>query len=265
MSPSSHAPGPRRPTDAFARQVVMVTGAAGGIGSAIARAFAAEGATVAAVDLVEAPLRELAATVPKLLPYTADLTDEAATATTVKAVELQLGPIAVCVHAAGVLTAAPVAKTTTAQWKDMFAVNTEATFHVGREVARAMIPRRRGVIITIASNAAHVPRVDLAAYAASKAAADMFTRCLGLELAASNIRCNVICPGSADTAMLRASGQEPADAVAGAPDRWRLGIPLGRVAHPTDVAAAVLFLASDQARHITMQRWIVDGGASLTC
>ncbi|WP_219507889.1 2,3-dihydro-2,3-dihydroxybenzoate dehydrogenase [Nonomuraea ceibae] len=244
--------------------VALVTGAAGGIGSAICHAFASAGARVAAVDMAKRPLRELTAVQPRLTPYAADVSDEAAVDAVVTAVERELGPITVCVHAAGVLSAAPVVDTTAAQWRAMFAVNAEATFAVARAVARVMIPRRRGVIITVASNAASLPRADLAAYAASKAAAAMFTRCLGLELAPYGIRCNVVAPGSTDTAMLRATGQDPAAAIAGAPERWRLGIPLGRVADPGDIAAAVTFLASDQARHITMQSLTVDGGASLT-
>ncbi|WP_223168011.1 SDR family oxidoreductase [Nonomuraea sp. SYSU D8015] len=254
----------RSPTDAFAGQVVLVTGAAGGIGSAVTSAFSAEGATVAAVDLADAPLRKLATMMPRVVPYAADLTDEASATAMVDAVERELGPITACIHVAGQLVAAPVIKTTARQWRHMFAANTDTTFHVCRAVADAMIPRRRGAIVTVASNAASVPRVELAAYAASKAAAVMFARCLGLELAPYGIRCNIVCPGSTDTGMLAATGQDPASAIAGAPDRWRLGIPLGRIAQPADVAAATLFLASEQARHITMHSLFVDGGASLS-
>jgi 2,3-dihydro-2,3-dihydroxybenzoate dehydrogenase len=102
----------------------------------------------------------------------------------------------------------------------------------------------------------------MAAYAASKAAATLFTKCLGLELAEHGIRCNVVSPGSTDTAMQR--GLQTLDAaVAGDLGRYRVGIPLGRVADPADVADSVLFLASDRARHITMHDLYVDGGATL--
>lgn len=106
----------------------------------------------------------------------------------------------------------------------------------------------------------------MAAYAASKAAAAMFTKCLGLELARSGVRCNVVAPGSTDTAMQRAlwtgsdAGQRVID---GDPATYRTGIPLGRIAAPEDIADAVAFLASDRARHITMQELYVDGGATL--
>lgn len=261
-SPSSPTPAL---APAFAGQVILVTGAAGGIGAAVTDMFSAAGATIAAVDMAETALHAMARTRPQVMAYQADLTDEASTIAAVDTVERDLGPIAACIHVAGQLTTAPVINTTAQQWRRMLEINATATFHICRAVAQAMIPRQRGAIVTVASNAAHVPRVDLAAYAASKAAAAMFTRCLGLELAPYGIRCNIICPGSTDTAMLRATGQGPADAVAGAPDRWRLGIPLGRVATPDDVAAAALFLASEQARHITMASLLVDGGASLVC
>jgi 2,3-dihydro-2,3-dihydroxybenzoate dehydrogenase len=101
----------------------------------------------------------------------------------------------------------------------------------------------------------------MAAYAASKAAAAHFTKCLGLELASSGIRCNVVSPGTTDTRMLR--GLDASSTVPGQPELFKVGIPLGRIADPCDIAAAVRFLASDQARHITMHDLYVDGGASL--
>jgi 2,3-dihydro-2,3-dihydroxybenzoate dehydrogenase len=106
----------------------------------------------------------------------------------------------------------------------------------------------------------------MAAYAASKAAAAHFTRCLGLELAGLGIRCNVVSPGSTDTPMQRALWTDDAGVeavVAGRPDLFKPGIPLGRIAAAEDVADAVVFLASDRARHITMHDLYVDGGATL--
>ena len=128
-----------------------------------------------------------------------------------------------------------------------------------------MAARGRGAIVTIGSNAGGVPRMNLAAYAASKAAAAHFMRCLGLELAGQGVRCNVVSPGSTDTGMLRELMGEAAtrDVVQGLPDQFRVGIPLRRIAEPADVAAAVSFLVSDAARHITLQDLYVDGGAGL--
>src|SRR5690606_32681922 len=120
--------------------------------------------------------------------------------------------------------------------------------------------------VVVASNAARTPRLDMAAYAASKAAAVMFTKCLGLEVAQHGIRCNVVSPGSTDTPMQRALWSDqrgPEQVVAGDLARYRLGIPLGRIATPHDIASAVVFLLSSEARQITMQELCVDGGATL--
>src|SRR5205085_10171905 len=106
----------------------------------------------------------------------------------------------------------------------------------------------KGGIVTVASNAAGVPRHGMAAYAASKAAAAQFTHCLGLELAPAGIRCNVVCPGSTDTGMLRSMwtpGHGPESSLDGVPEEYRVGIPLRKLAQPEDVAEAVAFLASD--------------------
>jgi 2,3-dihydro-2,3-dihydroxybenzoate dehydrogenase len=129
------------------------------------------------------------------------------------------------------------------------------------------VPRRRGSIVTVSSNAAGVPRAGMAAYGASKAAATMYTKALGLELAEFGIRANVVAPGTTRTPMLAPLGagvdEVAAAAVVGDPLRFKVGIPLGRVAEPDDIASAVAFLASDAARHITLAELYVDGGATL--
>jgi len=138
--------------------------------------------------------------------------------------------------------------------------------HVGRALGRRMAPRRRGAIVTVSSNAAGVPRHGMAAYAASKAAATMFTRCLGLELAPMGIRCNIVAPGSTMTAMQTGmwSGATGAQQViTGSPGTFKAGIPLGKIAEPEEIADAVVFLLSDRASHITMADLYVDGGATL--
>ncbi|MDF2662679.1 MAG: 2,3-dihydro-2,3-dihydroxybenzoate dehydrogenase, partial [Paenibacillus sp.] len=129
-----------------------------------------------------------------------------------------------------------------------------------------MMPRMKGSIVTVGSNAAGVPRMQMSAYAASKAAVTMFTKCMGLELARYRIRCNIVSPGSTDTEMQRSlwTDEHGAEAViAGALDSYRLGIPLGKLAAASDIAEAVIFLASDLANHITMHDLCVDGGATL--
>jgi 2,3-dihydro-2,3-dihydroxybenzoate dehydrogenase len=233
--------------------VALVTGAGQGIGRAVAAAFAAEGIRVAAVDRVPG------------VPYVADVASAAQVDEVVAAVEADLGPIAVLVNVAGILRTGPVVEFRDQDWADTFAVNAGGVFNVSRAVARRMVPRRSGVIVTVSSNAAGVPRAGMAAYAASKAAATHFTKSLGLELAPYGIRCNVVAPGSTDTPMQRAlwTGAGPAAVIAGDPAGFRTGIPLGRLAEPADIADAVLFLASDRARHITMHDLYVDGGATL--
>ena len=239
-------------------RLALVTGAAQGIGAAVAQALADAGLRVVATDRNRPscghPTRSL------------DVRDPAAVTATVDEIEDTLGPIDVLVNVAGVVHVAPVLETTEADWAAVFDVNAGGVFRVSRAVARHMVARRRGTIVTVASNAAGVPRMHMAAYAASKAAAAHFTRCLGLELAGAGIRCNVVSPGSTDTAMQRglwSDGAGAAAVVAGAPALFKTGIPLGRIADPADVAAAVVFLVSDAARHITMHDLYVDGGATL--
>lgn len=246
-------------------KVALVTGAAQGIGEAVARALARQGAAVAVVDRRAVRLKELEDE--GFITHPADVTDAAAVEAVVERVERENGPITILVNVAGVLhRASPVVDLTDADWAHSFAVNTTGVFHTSRAVARRMRPRRSGSIVTVASNAAGVPRSGMAAYAASKAASAMFTKCLGLELAQDGIRCNVVSPGSTDTPMQRAmwaDGTGRRAVLEGDPARHRLGIPLGRIAEPDDVAEAVLFLVSDRARHITMHDLYVDGGATL--
>lgn len=253
----------------FEGAVAFVTGAAGGIGAAVARHLAGLGARVAAADRDAAALRVAVGQEPtdhELNQYELDVRDGAAVADVLRRVETELGPVRVVVNVAGVLPLGRVVELTDQQWATAFEVNTHGVFNVCRAAARLMIPRRAGCIVTVSSNAAYVPRVGMAAYAASKAAATALTRCLGLELAEYGIRCNVVSPGSTDTPMLHSMWSDPsgrAATIAGSPADFRLGIPLGKLATPEDIAAAVAFLASDRAGHITLHDLCVDGGAAL--
>jgi 2,3-dihydro-2,3-dihydroxybenzoate dehydrogenase len=249
----------------------LVTGAAGGIGLAVAGALARSGRPVAVLDLdsrVHTAAEELRAEGAVAHALVADVTDAASVRAAVAEAERELGPIGVLANVAGVLRAGPVLELDDGDWTRCMAVNATGVWHLGRAVGRLMYERGGGAIVTVASNAAAVPRIGMAAYAASKAAAAMLTRCLALELA-PRVRCNIVCPGSTDTAMLRSLWPDPADdrgaeaTVAGSPEAFRLGIPLGRIAEPDDVAQAVVFLAGPSARHITLQTLTVDGGATL--
>ncbi|QJS99501.1 2,3-dihydro-2,3-dihydroxybenzoate dehydrogenase [Streptomyces asoensis] len=247
----------------------LVTGAGRGIGAAVAAALVEEGARVLATDLDPAGVRSLAARYPgRVTARALDVTDAAAVDTLVDAAEQESGPLDIVVNVAGILRSSEVVDLTEEDWAATFAVNTNGVFHVSRAAARRMTERGAGSIVTVASNAAGVPRAGMAAYAASKAAAVMFTRCLGLEVAARGVRCNTVSPGSTLTDMQRALWNGDAEAAArrvveGDLATHRTGIPLGRIAEPADVADAVVFLVSDRARHITMHDLYVDGGATL--
>ncbi|QUH02726.1 2,3-dihydro-2,3-dihydroxybenzoate dehydrogenase [Saccharopolyspora erythraea] len=254
----------------IAGKVALVSGAGRGIGAAVATALSGLGAVIAAVDVdageVTAVAARLAEQGGKAEPYVADVADAASVAGVVDRVERDLGPIDILANVAGVLHPGTVHELADEDWHRTFAVNTDGVFHLCREVTRRMVPRERGCVVTVGSNAAGVPRHGMAAYAASKAAATLFTKSLGLELAEHGIRCNVVSPGSTDTDMLRALLAGEGDArqvIQGSPETFKVGIPLRKIATPEDVADAVVFLASDRAGHITMHDLYVDGGATL--
>ncbi|MFF4262503.1 2,3-dihydro-2,3-dihydroxybenzoate dehydrogenase [Streptomyces virginiae] len=265
-------------TSGFTGKVALVTGAGQGIGEAVVRTLFRLGATVAATDVQGKAVTALAAELDPetgrapsagdgaVRAYELDVTDAAAVDRTVERIGRELGPVDILVNVAGVLRAAPVAELTDEDWAATFAVNVQGVFFTSRSVVPGMAARGAGSVITVASNAAGIPRTGMAAYAASKAAAVMFTKCLGLEYARSGVRCNIVAPGSTDTPMqwaLWTDPQAPARVLEGDLASYRTGIPLGRIADPQDIADAVAFLASDQARHITMQDLYVDGGATL--
>jgi 2,3-dihydro-2,3-dihydroxybenzoate dehydrogenase len=253
-----------------AESVALVTGAARGIGFAVCQALAGEGMRVAALDRDEVALRAAVAALRaeglEVLGFPVDVSDSQSVEQTVASVESSLGPIATLVSVAGILRVGPVCDFSDQDWADTFASNVSSAFYVCRSVAKRMVARRAGTIVAVGSNAASVARVDMAAYAASKAALRSFIQCLGLELSEFGIRCNVVSPGSTDTGMQRAfwsDEQGASEIIAGNPHTYRAGIPLRRMATSEDVAHAVLFLSSQRARHITLHDLRVDGGATL--
>lgn len=277
MAPHS-ASSSRRPVAPAEKELTgrlaLVTGAGRGIGEAVVRALVARGCRVLATDAapegVDALAREHDGSV---VARELDVTDAAAVEALVAGAEEEFGALDIAVNVAGILRCSPVIELTDEDWRATFAVNTDGVFHVSRSVARRMADRGAGSIVTVASNAAGIPRTAMAAYAASKAASVMFTKCLGLELAPRGVRCNTVSPGSTLTDMQR--GMWPADeagddrgpaarrVIAGDLASFRTGIPLGRIAEPSDIAEAVAFLVSDRARHITLHDLYVDGGATL--
>lgn len=235
------------PVPGIAGTTALVTGAAGGIGAAVVVALRAAGARVRGWDTTGDGDVEVV-----------DVTDPESVRRGWAATDSDTNPIDLVVHAAGVMSA---------DWDECMAVNAGGVRNVLDVVVPAMTTRRRGCVVVISSNAATTPRAAIPAYCASKAAATAYTRSVGLAAAGAGVRVNVVSPGSTDTPMLRGmwtDDQAGRDAVlAGSPEEFRIGIPLGRIATPDDIAATVTFLASDAARHVTLHDLRVDGGATL--
>ena len=226
---------------------VVITGAAGGIGAAVCESMRAAGALVHPWDLVGN--NEISAV---------DVTDRDAVARAWTQTIDEHGSVDVVIHGAGVMSN---------DWDLCMAVNAGGVRNMLDVAVPSLVERGTGSVVVISSNAAATPRAAIPAYAASKAAATAYARSVGLDVARSGVRINVVSPGSTDTPMLRGMWADEvsdrAAVLAGDPDRFRLGIPLGRIADATDIAATVQFLASDAAKHMTMHDLRVDGGATL--
>lgn len=258
--------GPQKNSDSGSARTALVTGAAGGIGRRLVYRLAARGVAVVAVDRAADASKELRAMPGRVSIVQGDVTDQRDVERIVADAERDIGPLDYLVNAVGVLRVGGIAELSETDWEKTFSVNTTGVFLMTRAVMARMVTRRRGAIVTVSSNAARTPRASMSAYSASKAAATMLSKCAALEVAKYGIRCNIVSPGSTDTDMLRVSWEDEdrSDAtIAGMPEQFKLGIPLGRIAQPDDVVDAVEFLLSDKARHITMQELTVDGGATL--
>jgi 2,3-dihydro-2,3-dihydroxybenzoate dehydrogenase len=254
----------------FADKVVIVTGAASGIGRATALRLARGGACLGLLDIDPEGLaltakEAIAVGSGGVMARPVDVTSRADVAAVLAGMVAELGPLDGLVTAAGVLRPGTLREVTAADWEHHFAVNTSGVLHCLQEADPHL--RDGAAVVVVSSNTARLPRTGMIAYAASKAATSALARCAGLELAARGIRCNVVEPGSTDTPMQRDlwpdAGVGLAQAIGGDPASFRVGIPLGRLADPDDVAATVCFLLSADARHVTLQQVFVDGGASL--
>lgn len=262
MQTPSSASIPGSPAARFAGKRVLITGAASGIGRQVAENFIAEGAQVIGLDL--SPADEPATRQFRLM--TLDITDPSAVEENTRTLLAEGFIPDVIINAAGTLRLGNSDTLSVDDWHACINVNATGPFLLLRQWVPHLRERGQGAIVNIASNAAHVPRIGMAAYCASKAALAAFSHCVALELAPYGVRCNVVSPGSTRTPMLTRMQDGMADDtpfIAGTPASFKLGIPLGKVARPDDIARVVLFLASDDANHVTMQDIVADGGATL--
>jgi acetoacetyl-CoA reductase/3-oxoacyl-[acyl-carrier protein] reductase len=244
----------------FTGKVVVVSGAANGIGRATALRFAHEGAQIVAIDREEDALDSLADVVERLgrrlLPIVADWTDASAVRDAFAAARREFGRIDILFNNVGQSARERASEFHLSQeetWRFVVEVSLLATMRATREVVEEMRARRSGRIVNMSSESAFYGDIGFVDYAAAKMGVVGFTRSLARELAPFQVNVNVVCPGAIRT---RAHDRLPKEVI----DKVRNSVPMGYVAEPADVAGVVAFLASDDARYITGQSILIDGG-----
>ncbi|WP_158602059.1 SDR family NAD(P)-dependent oxidoreductase [Pararobbsia silviterrae] len=241
----------------------VVTGAANGIGKAIAHELAAHGAHVFLLDRDrvegEAACAAIVAAGGRCEFRELDVTRADQIADVASAILADVGYIDILVNNAGIWRPGTVVDASEATWDAVLDTNVKSVFLVSRQFVPAMLERKRGVIANVASVAGMVGAADASAYAASKGAVINLTRSMALDFAAHNVRVNCVCPGMMDTQMGDAvvAHYRPADVPEASKQNWQ---PLRRAGEPDDVAKAVLYMVSDDARFMTGSAVVVDGG-----
>jgi NAD(P)-dependent dehydrogenase (short-subunit alcohol dehydrogenase family) len=243
-------------------RVAVVTGAAQGIGRASAERFAAEGAAVVAADValeegkaVEAAIR---ATGARATFVPTDVSDPPQLAAMIETAVREYGRLDVLFNNAGIGRFLRFDELTVEEWDRVFAIDLRATF-VACRLALPHLRKTRGVILNTASQSGLQGQAKNEAYCAAKGGVILFTRSLARELAPEGIRVNCICPGGVDTKLLKTFAESAAST---GPGSLASRSPLGRLCRPEEVAAAALFLVSDDASFVTGIALPVDGGAT---